>query len=75
MVSPELERNKFAKKAVGIGGRSRATSQHASPGQLSEQKGPSQLAPLARRDGLGNSELTIVDTLAGYNGAARWISE
>jgi len=30
---------------------------------------------LARRDGLGNSELTIVDTLAGYNGPARWISE
>ena len=27
------------------------------------------------RDGLRNSELTIVPTLAGYNGPARWISE
>ena len=45
------------------------------PRPTSEQKGPSQPAPQARRDGLRNSELTIVPTLAGYNGPARWISE
>jgi len=45
------------------------------PRPTSEQKGPSQPAPQARRDGLRNSGLTIVHTLADFNGPARWIWE